>query len=77
MLLKRHNQALEGYTTREGKFKRIESDILPPERLQAIEEIIRVTEPMRTMQKIEPSLTDLLTSYEQNYLPSEQKRLNG
>lgn len=50
---------------------------ISPERLALLKEIVRVTEPMRTMQKIEPSLTDLLNGYEQNYLPSEQKQLNG
>lgn len=50
---------------------------LPPERIALLKEIIRITEPMRTMQKIEPSLTDLLNGYEQNYLPSGQKQING
>jgi hypothetical protein len=76
-MLKRHKQALEGFTTREGELKRIESDILPPERVKALEEIISVTEPMRTQMKLEPSLTDLLNGYEKNYLPNGQKQLNG
>ena len=50
---------------------------IPAERLALLKEIVRVTEPMRTMQKIEPSLTDLLNGYEQNYLPSGAKQLNG
>lgn len=50
---------------------------ISPERLALLKEIVRVTEPMRTMHKIEPSLTDLLNGYEQNYLTSGQKQLNG
>lgn len=50
---------------------------ISPERLALLKEIVRVTEPMRTMSKIEPSLTDLLNGYEQNYLPNGQKQLNG
>lgn len=50
---------------------------ISPERLALLKEIVKVTEPMRTMSKIEPSLTDLLTGYEQNYLPSGAKQLNG
>lgn len=50
---------------------------IPPERLALLKDIIRVTEPMRTMQKIEPSLTSLLDGYEKNYLPNGQKQLNG
>ena len=50
---------------------------LPPERIALLKEIIRVTEPMRTKIKIEPSLTDLLNGYEKNYLTSGQKQLNG
>lgn len=50
---------------------------IPPERIALLKEIVRVTEPMRTRIKIEPSLTDLLNGYEQNYLPNGQKQLNG
>lgn len=50
---------------------------ISPERLEVLKEIVSVTEPWRTMHKIEPSLTDLLNGYEQNYLPSGQKQLNG
>ena len=50
---------------------------IPPERIALLKEIVRVTEPMRTMQRIEPSLTDLLNGYEKNYLPNGQKQLNG
>ena len=50
---------------------------LPPERLALLKDIIRVTEPMRTKQNIEPSLSDLLGGYEEKYLASGQKQLNG
>lgn len=50
---------------------------LPPERIALLKEIVRVTEPMRTRIKIEPSLTSLLDGYEKHYLPSDQKLLNG
>lgn len=50
---------------------------IPPERLALLKEIVRVTEPMRTMIKIEPSLKSLLDGYEQNYLTNGQKQLNG
>lgn len=50
---------------------------LPPERIALLKDIVRVTEPMRTMQKIEPSLSDLLNGYEANYLGNGQKQLNG
>lgn len=53
------------------------TDELPPERIALLKEIIRVTEPMRTQIKIEPSLTDLLDGYEANYLPNGQKQLKG
>ncbi len=76
-MLKRHSQAIEGFVDRNGVRKTIEADILPPETVQVLEEIIRATEPMRTMQRLEPSLTDLLKGYEQNYLPSGQKQING
>lgn len=50
---------------------------IPPERLALLKEIVRVTEKMRTKINIEPSLTSLLDGYEQNYLASGQKQLNG
>ena len=50
---------------------------ISPERLALLKDIVRVTEPMRTRLTIEPSLTDLLNGYEQNYLPKGQKQLNG
>ena len=50
---------------------------LPPERIALLKEIIRVVEPMRTQQNIEPSLMDLLDSYGSNYLASGQKQLKG
>jgi hypothetical protein len=50
---------------------------LPPERIALLKDIVRVTEPMRTQLSIEPSLTDLLNGYEQNYLPSGQKQLTA
>jgi len=50
---------------------------ISPERLALLKEIVRVTETMRTKINIEPSLTSILDGYEQNYLASGQKRLNG
>lgn len=50
---------------------------LPPERIELLKEIVRVTEPMRTRITIEPSLNELLGSFEQNYLASGQKQLKG
>ena len=49
---------------------------LSPERTALLKEIIRITEPMRTMINIEPSLTDLLGNYESYYLTNGQKQLN-
>ena len=48
---------------------------LDEKRLAQLNEIMAVVEPMQTMRRIEPSLTDLLGGYE-NYLESGQKRLN-
>lgn len=50
---------------------------LPPERIELLKEIVRVTEPMRTQRTIEPSLNELLGSFEKKYLASGQKQLNG
>lgn len=48
---------------------------LPPERIELLKEIVRVTEPMRTQRTIEPSLNELLGSFEKNYLASGQKQI--
>ena len=50
---------------------------LPPERIELLKEIVRVTEPMRTQRTIEPSLNELLGSFEKNYLASGQKQIEG
>lgn len=70
-------EALGELPHQHGGLYRYNTKELPPERITLLKEIIRVTEPMRTMQKIEPSLTDLLNGYENNYLASGQKQLNG
>lgn len=49
---------------------------LPPDRIALLKEIVRVTRPMQTQQELEPSLTELLDSYNQR-LTNEQKQLNG
>lgn len=50
---------------------------LSPEALATVKEIMRVTEPMRTQLKVEPSLTELLGGYEEKYLGNGQKQLKG
>lgn len=72
--LENHKLATEGYNMRNGKVITL-GEPLDDRTVAQLQEIVRVVEPMRTMQKIEPSLTDLLGGYEL-YLTNEQKRLN-
>lgn len=50
---------------------------LPPEHIFLLKEIIRVTEPMRTMQTIEPTLADLIQGYGGFIEREEKNLLNG
>lgn len=71
-------EALGELPYQHGGLYRTNTREISPERIEILKEIVSVTEPMRTMYKIEPSLTDLLNGYEQNYLPNNgQKQLNG
>lgn len=72
--LDNHRRATEGYTLKSGEVIKL-GEPLDDRTVAQLQEIVRVVEPMRTMQRIEPSLTDLLGGYER-YLASEQKRLN-
>lgn len=51
--------------------------ILDPTMLQAVKEIIKVCEPLITQQRIEPSLTDLMTGYSGYLEGSDTKKIGG
>ena len=70
-------EALGEIPYQHGGLYRNNTTEISPERLALLKEIVKVTEKMRTKINIEPSLTSLLDGYEQNYLPSGQKQLNG
>lgn len=63
-------EALQELPYQHGGIIANNTDEIPPERIALLKEIVAVTEPMRTMSKLEPSLTELLSGYEQNYLAS-------
>ena len=71
--LEDHRRATEGYTMRNGDVITL-GEPLDDRTVAQLQEIVRVVEPMRTQQRIEPSLTDLLGGYER-HLASGQKQL--
>ena len=66
-LLRKHKLATEGMPVKNHPTKQIlywDAEYkLDPQTLAAVEEIIRVCEPMRTQQQIEPTLAELLSGF--------------
>lgn len=71
-------EALQELPHSEGGFNAINKNKLPPERIHILKEIIRVCEPMRTKQRLEPTLDELLSGYG-NYLleTSNNQQISG
>ncbi len=66
-LLRKHKLATEGMPVKNHPTKKVlywgDEYKLDPQTLAAVEEIIRVCEPMRTQQQIEPTLAELLSGF--------------
>ena len=69
-------EALEMLPYQHGGLYSSNREEIPPEKLAFLKEIVRITTPMQTQNQLEPSLTDLMGSFE-TYLASGNKQLNG
>lgn len=64
-MLNRHNNATKGikFTNDPNEESWTYGEPLPPEKLAQVKEILKVCEPLRTVEAITPKLSDLIESY--------------